>query len=216
MLLSHPDNTFSGKILHISAGFLNLTLHLLQQHGFIMEVWELTWPVVQTFHELKTSDTSRNKQTNKQNKCHEEHPGLLSSLNPLSDKIRTTFLSQESSSQSPPFPDVVRRTRHPTQWETWPFPNFFNVLFKMKKYFFFKKRIHLICPIFNLLWLKYGSVTFANQFFIYICLHSVPTVVIWICTYLADTVNQNVGDWLSRRNLCLALFFSCLVCLTDS
>lgn len=97
-----------------------------------------------------------------------------------------------------------------------PFPTFLTCCSKWRNTFFFKKRIHLICPIFNLLWLKYGSVTFANQFFIYICLHSVPTVVIWICTYLADTVNQNVGDWLSRRNLCLALFFSCLVCLTDS
>jgi len=55
-------------------------LHLLQQHGFVVEE-----SAVQTFYQLKTSQITTYSK---------EDPGLLSSYNPLSDKYGTKFLSQ--------------------------------------------------------------------------------------------------------------------------
>lgn len=61
-----------------------------------------TWSTTTPWHHSRTFNTLWN------GKYEKEDPELLWSLNPVSDKVRTTFLPQTFNSWSPLFPDVYR------------------------------------------------------------------------------------------------------------
>jgi len=91
-------------------------LHLLQQHGFVVEQsWCRTGlPAVQIFHQFKTFGTSFNTKYNK------EDSGLLSNQNLISDNHGTSFFPPKVRQQDSLFLrhllTVVEKRRYATQW----------------------------------------------------------------------------------------------------